>query len=150
MVSAKTLYWASLGLLTLSFASSHSLGLQERFRDVANTVCARTAPLWAMAELTFGRSQASLDRLQAAEARMAAEQARVQAQQMRMQAAMTKSQMRQVMIASKVWKANKTLRVQEVLRENGIPDALDCPETQVHFSAPEISAPVISVSQDPI
>jgi hypothetical protein len=150
MVSAKTLYWASLGLLTLSFVSTHNLGLRERVREMANVVCVRTVPLRALAELTFGHAQASQERLQAAEARLAESQARMQAQQMRMQAALTRAQVKQVMVANKVWKAKNAVNVTEILRENGIPDALDCPETRVHIVAPEIDAPEVTVSQDPI
>jgi len=152
MASAKTLYWTSLGLLLLSFASSPELGLQGRVREIADRICIRTARLRAMADLTLGQSRANLDRMKAAEARRAAQQARMQAQQAQVRAVINKAEMKQVMAVSKAWKANQALRVKEVLRENEIP-VIDCPESRVEFQMPEMPETpdvVVSASHDPI
>lgn len=150
MVSAKTLYWASLGLLTLSFISTHSAGVQERIREMATEVCVRTAPLRALADIAFGNLQSGQARLQATEARLAASQARMQAEQVHMQAALTRAQVKQMKVVNKMWSGEKAVHMEEILREHGIPEALDCPETRVHIAGPEISAPVVTLSRDPI
>jgi hypothetical protein len=149
MLSAKSLYWATLGVFTLSLVSSHDLGIQKRLQEVANEVCIRTAPLRTMVELSWGRAHSDLDRVQGLQARIAAQQARLQAQQAGLQV-FSQVQMQKVMGSRKVWKADRALRVERLLRENGIPSAIECPEAQINFEMPAISEDISSMSQDPI
>jgi LPS O-antigen subunit length determinant protein (WzzB/FepE family) len=149
MATTKSLYWATLGVLALSFMSSHSLGIQNRVQQIADQVCLRTAPLRALAQLSWGRTHFDIERGRAIEARVAAEQARLEAQQRRLQA-LSEVQMNQVMSATKVWKADRALRVERALRNSGIPATIECPESQVHFEMPDITEPMSNISQDPI
>ena len=148
MLTAKPLYWATLGVLALSFVTSHDLGIQNRLQHVANQVCIRTAPLRAMAELSWGHPHSDMDRVQAVQARVAAHEARLQAQQAGLQV-LSQVQVRHVMDSTNVWKAGRALRVERVLRERGIPGAIECPDAQVNFEMPTISEH-LSMSQDPI
>jgi hypothetical protein len=149
MLTAKSLYWATLGVFTLSLVSSHDLGIQNRLQEVANEVCIRTAPLRAMVELSWGRAHSDVERAQALQARIATQQARLQAQHAGLQV-LSQVQMQKVMNSSKLWKADRALLVERVLRENGIPSAIECPDARVNFEMPAISEDIGSMSQDPI
>jgi hypothetical protein len=148
MLAAKSLYWGTLGMLALTFLSSHEPGIQSRLQAVANDVCVRTAPLRAMAELSWGRTQSDISRAQAIQARVAAEQARLEAQQVRLQA-LTEFKVRQTMVANKMWDARRAMQVERALRKSGIPATLDCPQSQVNFEMPVVSEHM-NLSQDPI
>ncbi len=86
-MTAKTWYWAGLGILIVSIVSSGTGRCwQETVSGMFDQIQAKTLPYLAMAEMAMGQPETGLGHMQAAQARMEAEAVRLQAAQARIQA----------------------------------------------------------------
>jgi hypothetical protein len=151
MASAKTLYWATLGVLAATFAWSHTgQRLADRASVVTDQICAKSSQYAAIAEMAFGHTQSGYGRMQAATTRFAAEQARMQAERARMQAETVREQMDELMATKQMWQAGRTVQIKKVLRESQVDGESFCPRTRVHIAIPDAQALDLTSTNDPI
>jgi len=151
MASAKILYWATLGVLAVTFVWSHAgRSVMNRASVLADQVYAKSSQYAAIAELAFGNTQSGLGHMQAATARMAAQQARLQAEQARIKAELIREQANQLFIANQDWQENNLVRVNRAMQKVTNDRVLVCPRTNIHVGMPDLQMPEVTEDKDPI
>ena len=135
MVSAKAMYWLTLGILSVSFIASRNPGCRL-------VVLAHRAQGYAAMARNPYRSHLNTDVGNMADyARMQAEAARMQVEQARMEADFTRGNMQKVLVMKRVWGPEQARQLKESLRESGVTGSgLVCPRGRVRVSIPEIPA----------
>lgn len=178
MATLKAWYWAGLGVLALSFATSSTgrcwMDFASSKLDEARL---RTMPYVAVAEMALGHTQSGYARAQASAARMQASVARIEAQRARLEAVQARweEQRARTDAANQVMlKLQHVMPTPQQFVDQSMFDGRDfvapsvrvmsrsvvvngrhhrvvvCPGTPADVVVPEVSTPRITALEDPI